>query len=443
MFVWRHQLPVVLVCAMVFMGWVGNAMAHRRVGLPLVHPVTPSAPQATNPQVEKADGLLSLKPDSYWQRLMVQEQGGEFEEGCKSGMTLVNLFPQAPQRGVALLRLAEMAKGKGEIALALELYSLAACLVPGTPEAAQACLEARVLEFSMNLSHGDPIQALQHFLEQVATVPSGYAPETLQKALSNGWQAVYQKIQATSPPPLSLVEKILALWDMQPQGSETPEVAGLLADLLKKYGLMEEAQNLLAQAGEKTKGDRKSNLQMNNLKLPRLSKGFPGIADFLKQVPGGKEKQKFFLHKWLNREQPSVEFSSFPLENLLAWFLPQQANAWWDGQLPSLDQSLKQPWGAPVEEHLQASLAQSISAKSHLSDATQMSQQMADKPLRSDLSPFNYDRLGLNHLKEGETDAAQKTFQELAQHNDPFWRRLAQVRLTDVELSRLQAEPSP
>jgi len=49
----------------------------------------------------------------------------------------------------------------------------------------------------------------------------------------------------------------------------------------------------------------------------------------------------------------------------------------------------------------------------------------------------------LSHLKSGKTDAAQKTFQELAQHNDLFWRRLAQVRLTDLELSRLQAEPSP
>ncbi len=59
------------------------------------------------------------------------------------------------------------------------------------------------------------------------------------------------------------------------------------------------------------------------------------------------------------------------------------------------------------------------------------------------MGPFYQDRLGLSHLNDGQPDAAQATFQELAQHHDPFWQRLAQIRLADLELSRLQAEPSP
>jgi hypothetical protein len=88
-------------------------------------------------------------------------------------------------------------------------------------------------------------------------------------------------------------------------------------------------------------------------------------------------------------------------------------------------------------------LAQRYWVESQLSQAAQMHQLMANKPLGQNLSPFYQDRLGLSRLKEGQPDAAQATFQQLAQHNDSFWRRLAQVRLADLELSRVQAEPSP
>jgi len=68
---------------------------------------------------------------------------------------------------------------------------------------------------------------------------------------------------------------------------------------------------------------------------------------------------------------------------------------------------------------------------------------MADKPAGKDPGPFDQDRLGVRHLRDGHSDSAQATFQELSQQKDPFWRRLAQVRLADLELSRLQAESFP
>jgi len=440
---WRWLTPVVLICLLVFTVWVEKAPAHRRGGLPLVRAVPHPATTNPIPEVEKASHPLSLEPDTYWQRLLAQEKAGELEEAWKTGMALVNLFPQAPQRGAALLKLAELAQGKGETAQALELYGLVTCLVPGTPEATQAYLAARALELSQAISRGDPLQGLRHFLEKVATLPPGYAPETLQEALKSGWQAVCQKVRADAPPPLSLVEEILALWDLQPQGVEPPEAACLLADLLKEYGLLEEAQTLLTLEGKKIREGRRSNLQKQGLELSWLSQNWRGIAPLLQQVTQGDEQQKFLLRSWLARCQTGIQSSAILDEALLAWFLPQKANVCWEGQLPALEQNLNYPLDPPLADRLQNGLAQRYWAQSHFSPMAQMHQLTANKPLRADLSPFYQDRLGLGHLKSGETDAAQKTFQDLAQHNDPFWRRLAQVRLADLELSRLQAEPSP
>ena len=440
---WRWLTPVVLICLLVLMVWVEKSPAHRREGLPLVRPAPPPAAPGPTPQVEKPSGDLSLEPNSYWQRLLAQEKAGELEEVWKTGMALVNLFPQASQRGAALLKLAALAQGKGETAQALELYGLLGCLVPGTPEAAQACLAARTLELSRAISQGKPLQALRRFLEEVATMPPGYDPETLQEALKSGWQAVCQKVRADAPPPLSLVEEILALWDLQPQVVGPPEAACLLADLLKEYGLLEEARTLLTLEGKKIREDRRSKLQKESEELSRSSPSCPGIASFLEQTTLGDEQQKSLLRSWLARWQTGIKSSAFLDESLLTWFMPQKANIWQEGQLPTLEQSLNYPLAPPFADRLQAWLAQRYWAQSHLSPTAQMHQLAANKPPRGDLSPFCQDRLGLSHLKSGETDAAQKTFHDLAQHNDPFWRRLAQVRLADLELSRVQAEPSP
>jgi hypothetical protein len=435
---------MILMCLVIVTGWVCNAAAHRRGGLPLVRPGPPPVAQTLAPQEEKTSGPLSLKPDSYWQRLLAQEQAGELGEAWKTGLALVNLFPQAPQRGAALLKLAALAQGQGKTEQALELYGLTASLTHGTPEAAQACLAASVLELSQDLSHDDPLQALRHFLEKVAVLPSGYSPESLQEALKTGWQAVTHKVQTLSPPPLTLVEEILALWDLQPQGFGPPEAACLLANLLKENGLLEEAQALLAKAGHKSQGNRQGMLKGSCLELAWLSRGWPRIADTLKQVSGGEEEQKFLLHAWLARLQAGVDSSTTPGKDLLAWFLPQKANAArLDLPVTALEQALQHPWSALGADRLQAELAQRYWAESQFSQAAQMHQLMANKPLGQNLSPFYQDRLGLSRLKEGQPDAAQATFQQLAQHNDSFWQRLAQVRLADLELSRLQAEPSP
>ncbi len=441
---WKCCPLIILMCLVVISGWIGNAAAHRRGGLPLIRPASPPASQPPAPQEEKTSGPLSLKPDSYWQRFLAQEQAGELEEAWKTGMALVNLFPQAPQRGAALLKLAALAQGQGKTEQARELYGLTASLARGTPEAAQACLAANVLELSQDLSHYDPVQALRRFLEKVSVLPPGYSPESLRKALKTGWQAVSQKVQASSSPSLTLVEEILALWDLQPQGFGPPEAACLLANLLKENGLLEEAQALLVKAGHKSKGNGQSMLKGSCLDLAWWSRGWLHIADTLKQVSGEEKEQKFLLHAWLGRQQSGIDSSATPGKDLLAWFLPQKANAaWLDLPVTPLEQALQHPWPALGADRFQTKLAQRYWAESQFSQAAQRHQLLVNKPLGQNLSPFYQDRLGLSRLQEGQPDAAQATFQQLAQHNDSFWQRLAQVRLADLELFRLQAEPSP
>jgi hypothetical protein len=152
----------------------------------------------------------------------------------------------------------------------------------------------------------------------------------------------------------------------------------------------------------------------------------------------------FLLRAWLARWQAGVDSSTSTVGDFLAWFLPKKANAAWrDLQIKTLKQTRQHPGAAPFVDRLQAELARRYWAESHFLRTAQINQLMAAKPCGRDLSPFHQDRLGLSHLKEGQPDAAQTTFQQLAQQNDPFWRRLARVRLADLELSRFQSEPSP
>jgi len=435
MFAWLRPASVVLICLLVFMGLVQNATAHRRGGLPLVRPVPESASSNPAPP-EKISGPLSLQSDQYWQRLLSQEQSGEFQQARRTGLALVNLFPQDSKRGAALLKVAALAAGQGDMAQALELYGLAVSLFPGTPEAAQAGVQAAILELSRDLSHGDPLPVLRRFLERVTFLPSGYAPDTIQEALKTGWQAVCQQARAADPPPLTLVEEILALWDLQPPGVGPPEAARLLADLLQEHGLFEEAQTLLTQGIKKTEADQRSRLQVPGLEITCLSRGWSGVADFLNQFPQEEQQQKFLLSSWLARWRAGVASSALPFEAPPAWLTSPVSTAGWE--------ELLQPGCAtPWAERLQVGLALTFWAEAHFSPAAQVYQTAADQSLRAANNPFSQDRLGMIHLKNGETDAAQQTFQDLAQHNDPFWRRLARVRLTDLELSRLQAEPSP
>jgi hypothetical protein len=217
MFYGAHLARLIPFCLVIVLTWGGPAGAHRRGGLPLIRPAPPSLTQIPAPAADNLTAPPALQPQAYWQRLLAQEQAGKLHEARKTGLALVNLFPQAPKRASALLKLAELAQKEGKAAEALELYGLAAVLAAGSPEGVQACLEARALQFSRDLPQGDPVRTLGRLLKTIPALPPAYSSEVLSQALKTGWQAVARKVRSTSPLPLSLVEEILALWELQPE----------------------------------------------------------------------------------------------------------------------------------------------------------------------------------------------------------------------------------
>lgn len=241
----------------------------------------------------------------------------------------------------------------------------------------------------------------------------------------------------------------MELWHLQPQGSESPEAALLLADILRDHGLLEEAQALLTRWGKHHTFQWQRRPKSNSLELAWLSRGWQGLTDTWHQEPSGKEEKKSLLHSWLARREAgglffSVGRATTAGETLLPWLLPQAANAAERKiQTPALAKAWQNSWPAPLDRCLQAALARRYLTQGEFSREAQVYQMMAEKSAGGNLTPFYQDRLGLSRLREGQLDAAQTVFHVLAQHGDLFWQRLARVRMGDLELARLQKEPSP
>jgi tetratricopeptide (TPR) repeat protein len=385
-----------------------------------------------------------LKPDSYWQRLTAQEQAGKFVEGIKTGLALANIFPQSPQSEAALLKAGELAQKLGRTEDALELFGLTISLNPRTPEASQACLAASALMLTRDLRLGNPIQSLRLFLGRTSHLPPGYSPESFREALKSGWQAVACQVQGTSPLPLSLVEDILALWDLQPKGLGPPEAARLIADLLQKKGLVEEAQNLLAGGADKNKNNQQNTLKSYSWKQSELSDGWAGLAGAVNQVSLWEMEPQFLASVGQLRWWARIEFAGTSGEDILSWFLPRPANAAWvEGRIPDLGKNLVPPWSPLLPDRPRYELAGCGFLESSFSQAAQIPQPLAEPPEGQTQGPFYQYCLGVNCLQDGHPEEAQANFQRLALNHDPFWQSLARVRLADLELSRLQDEPAP
>jgi tetratricopeptide (TPR) repeat protein len=437
-----NRRALLIFTLVIVMGWASNAEAHRRGGLPLVHPDMPPVAQ-TQAHPQEASGPLSLKPDSYWQRLTAQERAGQLLEAIRTGLALANIFPQSPQRQAALLKSGELAQKLGRTAEALELFGLVSSLNPRTPEASQACLTASVLRLTLDLHQGNPIQSLRQFLGRTSHLPPGYSPEVFREALKTGWQAVACQVRGTSPLPLSLVEDILALWDLQPKGLGPPEAARMLADLLQENGLPEEAHELLAGAADKNRSNQQDMLTSYVWKQSGLPGGWAGLVGAPNPISLREMGPKLPAPAWQPQWQAAVEPAETPGEDLLSWFLPSPANAArLEGQIPALGINLLPSRSPLLLDRPRYELSGRCFPESSFPQAAQTPQPLAEPPAGQAQGPFYQYCLGMNRLQGGHPEEAQATFQELAQNHDPFWQNLARVQLADLELSRLQAEPA-
>jgi len=218
-------------------------------------------------------------------------------------------------------------------------------------------------------------------------------------------------------------------------------------DLLKGHHLLEEAQALLVKVERPQPGAGEGKLKVHSREPAWLSRGWPGLHETRYLWPLGEEEQKSLSGSWLagrlaRGSALPADGTATPGEALLAWFLPQPARAaWWEGQEPALDWGHPRPF--PPAGYFQTDLAGRFRPEITFSRATQGYQALRIDAAPQELTPFHQDRQGLSRFKGGQPDAAQAAFHGLAQHSDPFWQRLGQVRLADLELFRLQAEPSP
>jgi tetratricopeptide (TPR) repeat protein len=425
---------MILTCLLVAQGGTGDALAHRRDDMSLLPPVVPQVSQAPAPEKDDSASPAALQPDAYLKRLLAQERAGNYQEALKTGLALVNLFPRAPQRRAAILRLAGLARGQGHGTEALEFFGLVAATDPGTPEAFQASLAAGALRLTDNLHNGNPVRALRQFLEEVSRLPEGVSPDLLRQALRAGWQAVARQVQATTPLPLPLVEEILTLWDLQPEGAGPAEAAQLLADLLRQNGLVEEAQVLLTKISNNHPGSPQKMPKVNGGEEPRTARD-----------PSGSRETPALASTVL--DEPKTPGPPRPVQEQAGVEPPPPAGQ--AGQVspaaPAAD-----PMTAEQDPATTPTLLYSRPPSPPVRPLAKLAppspEASGPKPARptgGQLGPFSQDRLGLSHLHKNQTEAAQAAFQGLAQENDPFWQSLARVRLADLELQRLQAEPAP
>ncbi len=173
-------------------------------------------------------------------------------------------------------------------------------------------------------------------------------------------------------------------------------------------------------------------LRVYGVDEPFLSRACPETQELNRPM-----EQKFPLPPRLPQWQAGTERAAVPSDALVTWLMPQRAKAAWK-EGPTLLYS--RPGSHPGLP--QAGITGGSLPESSISPVAQTGQPAPDKTLTGD-GPFYQDRLGLRYAQEGQPEEAQSAFQELAQNRDPLWQRLAKVRLADLELARLQAEPAP
>lgn len=409
---WRGLVTVALTGLLLSWAWPLEARAHRRGGLSLSRPVAASSLPVSTPIPENLSGPLELTPQAYFERLRALEKTGRTQEASELGLRLINLFPRTPQGEAALLLLAGLARRQGDFPRALELYGLAASVLTGNTTANRARHEAACLELELQLQTSDPLPALRRFLEHLRASPKEEAAPQLREALSRGWEVVAQQVRAVSPPPLPLVEEVLLLWEMQPEGWGPPEAAELLAELLKEHHLWEAAQAILSKVDTTRLKSQESQKKGGLLDPARLFRHWSGGGNALSFPP--------------SREGESLALGGY------GWGSPLALN---------LSPSHFFPASAGAE--IQAPMLSSPATREESNQPGKLQPGPANNPGAAELALFSQDRAGLSHLRGGQLEAAQMVFSGLAQQDDPFWQLLGQVRLTDLELARWQAAASP
>jgi tetratricopeptide (TPR) repeat protein len=405
-------------------------------------PAAPAPKEIDDPKV-----LLS--------RAREQEKGGDISGCLQSLAKFVNVYPLHPERAAVLQRMAQLARDRGQTEKALQIYALEASLYPGTPAAAATRWQMQTLEFCQNLKERDPVVSFKDYLQKCKSRPQAVSPEKLREPLRQGWQAVEVVLRRSSPCPVHLVEEALTLWELHPQGTQPPEAALILGELLQEKGLYIAARNYLQRAREQGTPELRRRALVGLLEGAWATRNLPEFAAtwmlwrrHQEEVPPELKTrlaklplpEEFFAP--LGKEGQEEKTGGDAVSALLEW---------WNGKVPDASQRLqllqclghflKRPLPPAIREILLLQLAQLQMFQGQYPQAAKIYQQLLAANAKSENSAFYQDRLALSQLHGRQQEAALQTYRGLSQEGDNFWQLVSRTRLADVELGRMQTEP--
>ncbi len=414
-------------------------------------PEKPAAPVAAAPRPPATDD-----PQTLLTRARELESRGDVAGCLETLAKFINVYFRHPERAAVLQRMAFLAQDRGQGDKALQIHALTAFLYPGSRAAAECRWQIDNLEFSQNLRERDPLAVFKDYLESAKSQAQGVAPAKLREPLRQGWQAVEQVLRRTSPCPLPVVEEALALWELHPEGTQPPEAALILGELLLENGLCGEARNYLQKAGEQGNPAVRTRALAGLLEAAWESRDLGEFAGAWASWRRNQGEVTPDLKARLNKLPLPEALFSKALEtgqehkkvedDALAALLD-----WWSGRAPDasrqaemlrfLPHFLNRPLPPGVKKRLLLQMAQLQWSQGHYSQAAQVYEQLLRAETQGENSAFYHDRLALSQLQGQRPEAAQQIFRDLGHEGDNFWQLVSRTRLADMELGRLQAEP--
>ena len=382
------------------------------------------------------------------------EAAGDVSGCLRTLAKFVNVYPRHPEGAATLQRMGQLARDQGQGDKALQIYALAAFLYPGSQAGAEARWQVQTMEFYQYLREGDAVAVFKDYLQKVKSQSPGVAAAKMKEPLRQGWQAVEQVLRRSSPCPVHLVEEALALWELHPEGTQPPEAALILGELLQEKGVYGEARIYLQRAREQGTPSVRTRALVGLLEAAWASRDlqdFAAVWTIWRQQPG--EITPDLKSRLAKLPLPEDFFSVVPgpgqgektEEDPLAALLD-----WWSGKDPGaarqadllqcLVHFLSRPLPQGVKEKLLLQLAQLQSAQGHYPQATRIYQELLAAGAKGENSAFYQDRLALSQLQGRRPEEALQIYRGLSQEGDNFWQLVSRTRLADVELGRLQTE---
>jgi len=409
-------------------------------------PVTAISQPQTRPAAE---------PESLLSRAREEEKRGDINSCLQTLSKFINLYPQHPERSAALFRMARLAQENRQPDRALHTYALVASLYPDNQLAAAARWQTNTLGFCADLRQSDPLATFKNYLLKNAAMPGGVASEMLREPLLRGWQEVARTVRQKSPCPLHLVEEVLTLWELHPEGTQPPEAALLIGELLLENGLYGEARGYLQQARDQGSPAVCTQAMVGMLEGSWATRDLYDFAATWRLWRQKRMEITPVLQSRLEKLPLPKEFfagdsgpgeGKKPDEEPVAVLLD-----WWSGKsldgsrltplIQCLEHFLSSSLPGAVKERLKQQMAQLQWSQGQYPQAAKIYQELLAAYAKSENSNFYQDRLALSQLKGRHPQGAAEIFQGMGQEKDSIWQLLSRTRLADMELARMQTEP--